>query len=137
MGQFSLKHLFWLKLIINCLYLIYRSNNKMSNEIDFHKKTVGLMIVLYCNNLHKNSQSNKTLCSDCFELKKYSELKLDRCPFGNNKPACTKCITHCFKPLMREKIKTVMKYSGKRMLFSYPVISVKYLYYKLRHQFQT
>ena len=104
----------------------------MLNEIDFYKKTVELMIELYCKSKHIISGDNGTLCRDCLELKKYSILKLDNCVFGNNKPPCTKCRTHCFKPLMREKIKTVMRYSGKRMLFSHPVVSVKYLYQKLK-----
>jgi hypothetical protein len=104
----------------------------MSNELDFHKKTVGLMIDLFCRNKHRHSGSCGGLCMDCHELKRYSELKLDKCAFGNNKPSCAKCVTHCFKPLMREKIKTVMKYSGKRMLLYHPWVSIKYLYSKLK-----
>jgi hypothetical protein len=104
----------------------------MQDEIDFYKKTVELMIELYCRNKHKHLRVDKMLCTECLELKKYSSLKLNNCVYGKNKPACTKCSTHCFKPIIRTKIKTVMKYSGKRMIFSYPMVTIKYLLQKFR-----
>ena len=104
----------------------------MPDGIDFYKKTVSLMIALYCRNNHGNLRADLALCVDCLELNKYAMLKLDKCIYGNEKPSCAKCSTHCYKPVMREKIKIVMRYSGKRMLFSHPVVSVKYLYYKLK-----
>ncbi|MBM3713435.1 MAG: nitrous oxide-stimulated promoter family protein [Actinobacteria bacterium] len=105
----------------------------MSDKIDCYKITVRLMIALYCRHNHSTGKNNGiAVCSECMELKNYSEMKLDSCIFGEGKPACSKCTIHCYKPLMREKIKTVMKYSGPRMLFKHPVISARYLYQKLK-----
>ena len=104
----------------------------MPDEIDFYKKTVSLMIALYCSKNHRNSRADEALCIDCLELNKYAMLKLDKCVYDNDKPSCAKCSTHCYKPVMREKIKIVMRDSGKRMLFNHPVVSVKYFYYKFK-----
>ncbi|MDD6471920.1 MAG: nitrous oxide-stimulated promoter family protein [Bacteroidales bacterium] len=37
---------------------------------------------------------------------------LDRCRFGVNKPTCKQCPTHCYRPKMRERIRTLMRWSG-------------------------
>ena len=105
----------------------------MSDKIDFYSDTVGLMIALYCRNNHLATGNNGgILCNECEELKNYSETKLDNCIFGEDKPVCARCTVHCYRPLMREKIRTVMKYSGPRMLLKHPVITTRYLYQKLK-----
>jgi len=105
----------------------------MADKIDYYKKTIDLMIALYCRDNHYDYRNNEMLCNDCKELKNYSMLKLDACVFGKDKPVCVKCKIHCYKPFMREKIKMVMKYSGPRMLLKHPVITAKYLYQKLKY----
>ena len=92
-------------------------------KIEEERKVVELMIKLYCKKKHKN----KELCNDCNELLEYVNLRLNKCPFGDQKTFCSNCKIHCYKPIMREKIKEVMRFSGPRMLFYHPIIAIKHL----------
>lgn len=51
------------------------------SRIAHEKKTVELMIRLYC----RKKEKNKILCTDCKELLRYAHARLDRCPFGEKK----------------------------------------------------
>ena len=86
-------------------------------------KTVELMIDLYCRDHHGSKDS---LCPECCELFDYVKKRLEKCPFKENKPKCSKCTVHCYKPTMREKIKAVMRYSGPRMLYRHPILTGKH-----------
>ena len=92
-------------------------------KIEEERKVVELMIKLYCEKKHKN----KELCNDCNELLEYVNLRLNKCPFGDQKTFCSNCKIHCYKPIMRDKIKEVMRFSGPRMLFYHPIIAIKHL----------
>lgn len=89
------------------------------------KITVELMINLYCQKKH----GTKVLCLECETLKAYAMKRLDRCPFGDDKPACKACKVHCYYTVQREKIREVMRYSGPRMIFYFPF---EYLRHKLK-----
>lgn len=88
------------------------------------KKLVMTMIGIYCHGNHKTKRGE--LCLECRELAEYAELRISRCPFMETKTFCSACKVHCYKPKMREKIRQVMKYSGCRMLFSHPIITIKH-----------
>ena len=90
------------------------------NRIDREKKTVNAMIKLYCRNFHGQ---NKELCGECSELLYYSFKRLEKCSYGNNKPACIDCPSNCYKFENREKIREVMKYAGPRMLLYHPILA--------------
>ena len=70
-------------------------------------------IRIFCRGLHNDAK--KELCEDCRGLLEYSINRLEKCPY-DPKPACKNCETHCYKPEYREKIRAVMKYSGKRLI---------------------
>ena len=97
-------------------------DNAMS-RIENEKKTVELMVRLYCRRYEKNSN----LCADCIELLNDAEVRLDRCKFGEKKPTCKKCPVHCYKPDMRERMRRVMRWAGPRMIFYYPLEAIKHL----------
>ncbi|MFB9136593.1 nitrous oxide-stimulated promoter family protein [Vibrio olivae] len=86
--------------------------------------TVSDMVNLYCHAHHDRQQS---LCADCRQLIQYAETKLDRCPFGAEKPACKRCPIHCYKPAPKQTMKRVMRYSGPRMLLHHPIQAVQHL----------
>jgi hypothetical protein len=86
-------------------------------------KTIKTMIAVYCRGVHNTSGD---MCSDCAELLAHAEGHLERCPFAEDKPTCAKCPIHCYQPKRREQIKTVMRYSGPRMLFSHPIFTVRH-----------
>ena len=68
------------------------------------------------------------LCGECRELLEYSLARLEHCKFGNAKTKCHKCPVHCYRPDMREKIRTVMRFSGPRMLLYHPMEALRYLF---------
>lgn len=80
-------------------------------------KTVKAMVEVYC---HDHHGTKRDLCSECHELLEYAEVRLDRCPYGENKPTCNKCPIHCYKPEPKEQMRLVMRYSGPRMLLKHP-----------------
>ncbi|MCG9480024.1 MAG: nitrous oxide-stimulated promoter family protein [Actinomycetia bacterium] len=93
--------------------------------IELEKITVTKMIELYCAHLH--SPNGGPPCKQCSKLITYVHLKLDHCLFGNDKPTCNNCTMHCYQPQMRSRIKLIMRYSGPRMLYCYPVLAIKHL----------
>jgi len=93
------------------------------------KTTMEAMIALYCRENHKKT---KGLCSDCEELRLYGEKRLENCPFKEDKPTCSKCTTHCYKPDMRERVRKVMRYSGPRMILHHPIMAVGHLVKNLK-----
>jgi len=81
--------------------------------------TVSAMLRIYC-----RDQDGGGVCQECEELAAYVRLRLDRCRFGEDKPTCAKCPVHCYQQDRREQIKAVMRYSGPRMLWRHPWLSV-------------
>jgi hypothetical protein len=82
------------------------------------------MIEMYCQGHHHVKDD---LCGDCLELASYANSRLDKCRFGEGKPICANCPVHCYKRDMREKIRTVMRYSGPKMTFRHPILGIRHL----------
>ena len=93
-------------------------------KIEKEKKTVGIMIGLYCQKVHKS----QSLCTGCNQLEEYAHRRLDKCKFGDEKPSCKNCTVHCYNSEMRQKIRQVMRFSGPRLLYAYPIYYIKHLY---------
>jgi hypothetical protein len=87
------------------------------NRLDRELKTIQMMIGLYC---RKNHNQKSELCQDCSEMLEYAAERLSHCPFGSSKPACSKCTVHCYQREYRNHIKTIMRFSGPRMLLYHP-----------------
>ena len=87
------------------------------------KKLVSRMIALYC----KKNHGGKALCPDCAALEAYARQRSDKCPFMETKTFCSNCKVHCYKPEMREKIRSVMRFSGPRMIFRHPVAAIRHM----------
>ncbi|MHB1347523.1 MAG: nitrous oxide-stimulated promoter family protein [Candidatus Humimicrobiaceae bacterium] len=99
-----------------------------SRKINDEKNIVKIMIGYFCKKKHF---PEKNMCPDCESLTEYAWLKLDKCFYGEKKPSCSKCSIHCFNPPMRKKIKDVMRYSGPRMIYVYPMSCIKQLMHKM------
>ncbi len=95
------------------------------SRIAREKKTVQTMIEIYCKKYHVDN--NNLLCSECQELLEYAITRLNDCPFQEKKTTCKKCSVHCYSPDMRTQIRTIMKYSGPRMLFKKPILAIYHL----------
>lgn len=89
------------------------------------KRVVSKMILLYCRDKHG---SVRDLCSACSDLSDYALMRLERCPFGDNKPTCGICPVHCYKAEMRESIRKVMRYAGGRMILRHPIDTIYHFY---------
>lgn len=92
-------------------------------------RTVEVMILCYCRDHHKPTT---VPCAECRELLTYSLKRLDHCPFQEGKTTCSKCPIHCYAPGKGEQIKTVMRYSGPRMLLSHPILALLHILDGLR-----
>jgi hypothetical protein len=93
-------------------------------RLDRERRTVAAMIAIFCRNRHA---SDGPLCEECSELEAYTRLRLERCPYAEEKPTCVNCPIHCYQPRRREQIREVMAYSGPRMLLSHPVLAIRHM----------
>ena len=89
--------------------------------MDREKRTIEVMVGMYCASRHK---VEKGLCEKCVELIDYASMRLDKCPFGEKKPACAKCAIHCYSQPMRAMVSAVMKYAGPRMISRHPILTL-------------
>ena len=94
-------------------------NKKIATE----KTTVKAMIEIYCKANHKG----QFMCEECSKLIDYAFLRLDKCKYNENKPSCKKCKTHCYNTENRNRIRKIMRFSGKRMIFYNPILSLRHL----------
>jgi len=88
-------------------------------------RTISAMITLYCAKRHGGRRGE--LCSDCREMSAYARARLERCPFGAEKPTCANCRVHCYRSAMRERVRDVMAFAGPRMLASHPYLALMHV----------
>ncbi|GIU40409.1 hypothetical protein TUM4438_01500 [Shewanella sairae] len=88
-------------------------------------ETISAMVKIYCKAHHKDAACHP--CSACHEFIEYAHIRLDRCPYGQEKPTCNKCPVHCYKPHMKEKAREIMIFAGPRMLIPHPIMAIKHL----------
>lgn len=93
------------------------------DRIEREKRVVGRMVELYC----RYKLGLGGVDEEHRELLEYAHARLDRCRFGNRKPACKKCPIHCYKPAMRAQIRDVMRWAGPRMIFYAPVAAIRHM----------
>ena len=95
-------------------------------------RTMQVMVGIYCRG-HEHPQASGTpLCADCQGFLDYAERRLEKCPYGPEKPTCAKCPIHCYKPPPREFAREVMRYAGPRMLLRHPWLSLTHFADKAR-----
>jgi hypothetical protein len=81
------------------------------------------MVDMYCRHHH----GRPALCETCSDLLTYARRRLDRCPYGIDKPTCVNCPVHCYRADERERMRQIMRWSGPRMLRRHPVLAVLHL----------
>ncbi|MBD1558782.1 nitrous oxide-stimulated promoter family protein [Vibrio sp. S9_S30] len=102
------------------------NSNILRGKLTTEFKTVSAMIGIHCKAHHSQP------CSNCQSLENYAETRLDRCPYGENKPTCNRCPIHCYKPEPKEKMRIIMRYSGPRMLLHHPILAIRHLIHEKR-----
>lgn len=96
----------------------------LTGELAKEFKTIVAMTHIYCKDHHGSTSG---LCTDCFEFTQFAEFRLAKCPFGQIKPTCKHCPVHCYKKDMKELARTIMVYSGPRMLLKHPILAIRHL----------
>lgn len=92
-------------------------------------KTLKAMISLYCRRHHG---AGKDLCVECRELEEYALQRLAACPFQEGKTTCGRCLVHCYRPAMRQRVREVMAEIGPKMIFHHPLMALRHLIDGLR-----
>ena len=95
-----------------------------SQRIRREKKTIGVMIEMYCRARHGAAAAP---CGECGALLAYAHRRIDACVFHDHKPVCNACTVHCYSRGTREHVRRVMRFSGPRMLVSHPVLGVLHM----------
>lgn len=99
--------------------LFQQKKSKVEQEIDI----IYFMIKLYCKNNHKTNK----LCNECSELYAYAIKRIEFCPRKEEKTFCSTCHIHCYSKDKRLLIKSIMRYSGPRMILYHPILAIKHL----------
>lgn len=58
---------------------------------------------------------SRLLCADCREFLAYALERRLRCPL-DPKPSCKHCHLHCYRPGHREKVREIMRFSGRNLI---------------------
>ena len=96
--------------------------NPLKKRLARERHTMAKMVEIYCGSRHQHAV--EPLCRDCREFLEYAEVRLQKCPYGLEKPTCANCPIHCYKPGHRARARMIMRYSGPRMLFRHPYLAV-------------
>lgn len=96
------------------------SGRRLSREY----RTIEAMVRIFCKDHH---QGGGRLCDSCEELRAYAQYRLEKCPFGDEKPTCVNCKVHCYQAEMRERVRQVMRYSGPKMVLRHPYLALMHI----------
>ncbi|TEW55388.1 nitrous oxide-stimulated promoter family protein [Psychromonas sp. RZ22] len=104
----------------------------LTGNLAIELKTISAMTELYCQAHHGSKPSQQ--CEECAALVTHAHQKLDRCVYGEHKPACKECPIHCYKPERRKQAQVIMRYAGPKMLLKHPILAIRHLI-KARNKF--
>jgi hypothetical protein len=93
-------------------------------------RTMQCMVQIYCADHHGSREG--VICAGCAEFLDYAGRRLEKCPYGEDKPVCAKCPIHCYKRAQRDQAREIMRYSGPRMVLRHPWLSLTHMLDKLR-----
>jgi hypothetical protein len=100
------------------------TSNAPGPRIARERATIRSMVQLFCTDHHAPGAG---LCRECEDLLGYALKRLETCPFQEKKPACNRCTVHCYSATQRDRVKTVMRYAGPRMLLRHPIQGLRHL----------
>lgn len=93
------------------------SNPRLRRE----RRTIAAMFLIFCQHHHG---AGRALCAQCQQDLDYCFRRIDKCPYGENKPTCKNCVTHCYSAAMQERVRQIMRFAGPRMLARHPVLTL-------------
>lgn len=92
-------------------------------RIHREKLTIHKMIALYQKGCPQ-AEPDQAYYQALFE---FAQKRLDKCVYGENKPACKHCPVHCYPYVRREEMKRIMRWAGPRMIWHHPLLTVQHL----------
>jgi hypothetical protein len=92
-------------------------NTRLQRE----RKTIAAMFQIYCRQHHAGGG---ILCAACQADLDYCLHRIDKCPYGEAKPACKNCVTHCYSSKMQERVKQIMRFAGPKMIWRHPLLAM-------------
>jgi hypothetical protein len=105
--------------------------SSLTGRLKREHETLICMTRLYCDH-HHGDHKGAVLCAECSRLMRYAERRLQKCPYGVNKPTCANCPVHCYKPAERQMARDIMRFAGPRMTWRHPFRAVNHLWDKMR-----
>ena len=103
----------------------------MDGNVDRDIIILAKFIEVYCEAKHPNEEkvpwspenalaefglvAHPILCKDCIDLMDYSSSRRRLCPL-DPKPTCRNCKIHCYAGSYRDRIRSVMRFSGRHCL---------------------
>ena len=103
----------------------------VSGYVDMDLEVLSLFIQVYCEKKHGSAEKfhwepsgkfkdlglppSPLLCKDCLDLIEYSSNRRMLCSL-DPKPTCRNCETHWYQGDYRDRIREVMRFSGKHFL---------------------
>lgn len=95
-------------------------------------RTMECMVEIWCADHHGAAMTAAGPCEECSAFLAYATRRLERCPYGEDKPTCAKCPIHCYKRAQREQAREIMRYAGPRMTLRHPWLALMHVVDKLR-----
>jgi hypothetical protein len=95
-------------------------------------RTMECMVEIWCADRHQEAHAADGPCEECRKFLAYAARRLEKCPYGENKPTCAKCPIHCYKRAPREHAREIMRYAGPKMTYRHPWLALMHLVDKVR-----
>jgi hypothetical protein len=113
-----------------------KTKRATSDPIEIQKDTEKLVrfLAMFCNAHHErrlrhvftfsysklspNIHKGPELCDECERLLRHAIVMRVLCPL-DPKPKCRNCPEHCYRPVYKDQMETVMKYAGPRSILSW------------------
>jgi len=102
-------------------------SNEVRRSVQTEMRTIEVMVRIYCRSRH-----GRDLCEECGNILTHCFARIEKCVFGPDKPVCNICTVHCYSTKMREKVKTIMRFSGPKMIYRHPYLTIVHLVKKKR-----
>ncbi len=97
------------------------------------QRVVSQMIARYCAGNHaplsrtEHALCGQPICSECAALEAYALLRTRRCRRMDTKTSCERCGNHCYGAEQRDRIRTIMRYAGPRMVLHHPIAVIRHM----------
>ncbi len=103
---------------------------------------LGRFVALYCRDKHADRPKARftykgvddkvwrgiELCDECSKMLTHGTAKRLICP-KEPKPYCKDCDIHCYGPGYRERVREVMRYSGRKMIMRGRIDMIYHYYF--------